>query len=245
MSRNDQSFITLLGFDVKSFFYICKKMSPIFHNYTPFTEGDFISQKFSYRGRKRVVKLEDCAALVLAWTRTRGSMNVLQLIFGMSMSNLNGYLRFGRRILVHVLSNDKFARIAIPTEEKIESYVSAISARHPALGNKRVWCSMDGLKLYLEEAPSFYVQRRFYNGWTHDHYVTSVFVFAPDGTIPISFFNVPGCVHDSQVAEWGCIYQKLEELWEKYKVRCVMDSAFGKIERHFIIKSSQDYMSSN
>ncbi len=89
---------------------------------------------------------------------------------------------------------------------------------------------MDGPKLYLEGAPSFYVQWRFYNGWTHDHYVTSVFVFAPDGTITISFFIVPGCVHDSQVAEWCCIYQKLEGLWEKYKVRCVMDSAFGKIE---------------
>ncbi len=94
MSRNDQSFITLLGFDVKTFFYICKKISPIFHNFTPFKEGDFISQKFSYRGRKRVVKLEDCAALVLAWTLTRGSMNVLQLIFGMTMTNLNEYLRF-------------------------------------------------------------------------------------------------------------------------------------------------------
>ncbi len=72
-----------------------------------------------------------------------------------------------------------------------------------------------------------------------------MFVFAPDGTIPISFFNVPGCIHNSQVADWGCIYQKLEGLWEKYEVRCVMDSAFGKIECQFIIKSSQDYMSSN
>ncbi len=49
----------------------------------------------------------------------------------------------------------------------------------------------------------------------------------------------------SQVAEWGCIYQKLEGLWEKYKFRCIMDSAFGKFECQFIIKSSHDYISSN
>ncbi len=72
-----------------------------------------------------------------------------------------------------------------------------------------------------------------------------MFVFAPDGTIPISFFNVPGCVHDSLVADWGCIYQKLEGLWENEKVSCVVDSAFGKIECNFMIKSSQDYLSSD
>ncbi len=72
-----------------------------------------------------------------------------------------------------------------------------------------------------------------------------MFEFAPEGTLPISFFNVSGFVHDSLVADWGQIYSKLEGLWEKYKVSCVMDSAFGKIERDFIIKSSQDYMSSD
>ncbi len=46
-------------------------------------------------------------------------MNVLQLIFALIMTNLNEYLCFGCRILVHVLSNDNFARIVIPTEEKL------------------------------------------------------------------------------------------------------------------------------
>jgi hypothetical protein len=49
---------------------------------------------------------------------------------------------------------------------------------------------------------------------THDHYVTSVFCVCPDGTIPIDFFNVPGSVHDSQVAELGKIYSKLEHVYE-------------------------------
>ncbi len=118
-------------------------------------------------------------------------MTVLQLIFGMTMTNLIEYLCFGHHILVRVLANYKDERIAIPSKEEIESYVFAISSQHPVLRKRRVWCSMDGLKLYLQEAPNFYVQLNFYNGWTHDHYVTNVFVFAPDGTIPISFFNVP------------------------------------------------------
>ncbi len=120
---------------------------------------------------------------------------------------------------------------------------AAISSQHPELKYRGVWCSIDGLKLYLEESPNFYVQCKFYNGWTRDHYVTNVFAFAPGGTIPLSFFNVLGCVQDSLVADWGCIYQKLEHLWENYKVSCVVDSAFGKIEHNFMIKSSQDCMS--
>ncbi len=71
---------------------------------------------------------------------------------------------------------------------------------------------MDGLKLYLEEYPIYYIQQRLYNSWTHNHYVTNVFVFAPDGTIPLTFVNVPWCVHDNLVADWGGICWKLELL---------------------------------
>ncbi len=69
---------------------------------------------------------------------------------------------------------------------------------------------MYGLKLYLQQSGNTDIQERYYNGWTHDHLVTSVFCFCPDGTISIAFFNVPGSVHDSQVAEFGKIYDKLE-----------------------------------
>ncbi len=56
--------MALMGFDVESFFYTCKKISPIFHNYAPCKEGELLSQKLTGRGWKEVVKLEDCAALV-------------------------------------------------------------------------------------------------------------------------------------------------------------------------------------
>jgi hypothetical protein len=58
------------------------------------------------------------------------------------------------------------------------------------------------------------IQERFYNGWTHDHYVTSVIRYCPDGTIPIAFFNGPGSVLNSQVAELGEIYSKLDHVYE-------------------------------
>jgi hypothetical protein len=75
--------------------------------------------------------------------------------------------------------------------------------------------------------------------------VTSVFCFCPDGTIPIAFFNSPGSVHDSQVAELRKIYSKLEHMYKMTGEKCCVDSAFGSIERDFLLKSGQDLLGSS
>jgi hypothetical protein len=97
---------------------------------------------------------------------------------------------------------------------------------------------MDGLKLYLQHSGNAIIQERYYNSWTHDYYVTSVFCFCPDGTIPIA--NVPGLVHDSQVAEYGNIYGKLEDVFHSTGAKCCVDMAFGQMNRKYLYKSSQD-----
>jgi hypothetical protein len=123
------------------------------------------------------------------------------------------YLRFGRRVIVEALKSDPLAKIAIPSNEEIASYKEAVGAIYPLLYD--VWSTMDGLKLYLQQSANTEIQACFYNGWTHGHYVTSVFVFCPDGTIPIAFFNVPGSVHVSQVAHWGKVYDKLGAVYDE------------------------------
>jgi hypothetical protein len=70
---------------------------------------------------------------------------VLQLIFGMTSSNLCMYLRFGCCIIVEALKNDSLAKICIPSAEDIAVYKQAIGTVYLLLSN--VWCTMDGLKL--------------------------------------------------------------------------------------------------
>jgi hypothetical protein len=240
-SQNDQGMITLTGFDYVSFNVVSEKFARLFDEYTPFKKDDnTIVLKISRRGRKRMIDAVDCLGLVLAWTRTRGSMVVLQMIFGLSMTNLSTYLRFGHRIVIEVLKNDPDATIRLPTEYEMQQYTQAIASKHASLGEQNVWCTVDGLKLMLEQAPTSMIQEQFYNGWTHDHYVTSVLCFCPDGTIPIAAFNMPGSFHDSTVAEYGGVYAKLEEMFNRYGVKCTADSAFGGKTYPFLIKSSQD-----
>ncbi len=64
--------------------------------------------------------------------------------------------------------------------------------------------------------------------------------FCPDGTIPIAYVNIPGSAHDSQVADYGNIYNKLESVYEWDGTKCTVDSAFGNVSIEYLIKSSHD-----
>jgi hypothetical protein len=80
-SRNDQGgMITLTGFDCATFNSLCEIFTPVFELYTPFVSSGvscFERTKEQNRGRPRMIWPEDGLELVLAWTRTRGSLMVL------------------------------------------------------------------------------------------------------------------------------------------------------------------------
>ncbi len=113
LSGDDQVMITLTGFDLPSFHYLANLFAPIYEQYTPYMDADgFIIRKVSLaRGRPRMMNPADCLGLVLAWSRTRGSLMVLQLLFGMTMSPVAKYLQFARRILVKILKSNNLAKI--------------------------------------------------------------------------------------------------------------------------------------
>lgn len=238
-SKNDQALITLTGLDHATFAYLLQKFEPLFNAHSPFgSDSDQIIVR-STKGRKRRVKAFDILGLVLAWTRTRGSVFSLQMHFGLTMTNLQMYLRFGKRIIVEVLQCDPIAQIAIPAAEKIKEYMEMVGNVYPELSD--VWASMDGLKTSIQQAGSTTQQSYFYNGWKHSHFVTSVFCFCPDGTIPIAHMNLPGSTHDSTVADWGRIYDKLQSVHAETGAITAVDSAFRMRDAEYIIKSSQSY----
>ena len=82
------------------------------------------------RGRPRLLASRDCLGLVLAWTRTRGSLMALQMIFGSVFPSVDRCLKLGKRILLNVLVKHPSARICIPTREKIEEYMATVQDRH-------------------------------------------------------------------------------------------------------------------
>ncbi|KAL3758646.1 hypothetical protein ACHAWU_005232 [Discostella pseudostelligera] len=117
----------------------------------------------------------------------------LQMHFGMSMTNLSLYLRFGRRIVASILNRDHFAKIALPLDERIQEYKEAIAEKYPLLGD--VWSAMDGLKTPIQQSGSTKTQGYFYNlQWLEAQPLCDFSVLL------LSQWHHPNCTHESS---WG------------------------------------------
>jgi hypothetical protein len=178
-----------MGFDCESFDRVLDKFAPMFSGHTPFNASGVIVAFEYVTGRKREVQPADCLGHVLVWTRTRGPLNVLQLVFGLTYTNLSVYLGFGIRLFVETFRHDPLASVRVPSAETIEMFKDAFAVRRPLLND--CWATMDGVKLYLQQSGNAVIQEQYYNGWMHNHYVTSVFCFCPNGTLPNCIFQCP------------------------------------------------------
>lgn len=115
---------------------------------------------------------------------------VLCLLFGVTGSVCSLILQFGRRLLLLQLSKDAMAAVRMPSDEEIKGFKHSFATKFSMLSD--VYAVADGLKLYLQKSGDAVIQNMFYNGWTHDHYVGNVFVFAPNGCIIACAVNAPG-----------------------------------------------------
>ena len=96
---------------------------------------------------------------------------------------------------------------------------------------------MDGLKCRIKKDPDDIIQ----SGWKLEHYVFAVLCFVPDGTITTGFSNIPGCCHNSRIANWGGgIHDKLNRVYDETGLKLVIDSTFSSGTYIFLFKSLQD-----
>ena len=89
LHRNGQAFTTFMGLDYSSFQYLLNKFSPWYHRYSPYSvNGKIVTVRDAglRSGRPHLLSLADCLGLVLRYTRTRGSLFTLQMVFGASHS---------------------------------------------------------------------------------------------------------------------------------------------------------------
>ena len=171
--------------------------------------------------------------MFLVWHCTRGQGLTLSLTFGATVSVVSLYRRFARRLVYRIFVKDKHSRVKLPTNEEVEQFKQAFRSKHTLLND--VYCVVDGLKLQLEQSGDCVIQNMFYNGWTHDHYVGKVFVFAPNGRVIACAVKAPGAFHDSTIAELGNIYGKLGDVFESTGGRCVVHSASCREMHLFLI----------
>ena len=119
LARQDQALITFAGINFATFDYLAPKFEAWYNRYTHWTdlaEGKIVPVREN-KGRPCLLHAMECMALALAWTRARGSMMILSMVFSMTSTPLSLYIRFARRILSAVLSREADAAIRVPTDD--------------------------------------------------------------------------------------------------------------------------------
>jgi hypothetical protein len=236
-SQQKEALIQLCGLDRATFDELLTLFTPIYESYSLHNSKKIHPVNKKY-GRPRLLSGVSCLGLVLTWTRSRGPNRLLCFLFGILPASCSVWLRFGKRVLVRVLKGVSEARVEMPTPQEVAEFQTLIGVKYPACNN--VWAAMDGLKVLLEAAGDPEKQNMFYNGWKCDHYISNLFLFSPIGKIHACYFNAPGSVHDSTMAEQSGIYNKINTIYEATGGKVVVDSAFGQKSRPSLIKSNAD-----
>lgn len=91
-------------------------------------------------------------------------------------------------------------------------FMRVFEKRRPQISD--LFCVADGLKVMLDQSGDVVIQNLYYNRWTHDHYVSNVFVSTQNERIILFSLNAPGCLHDSTVAGYGNVCKDLESVLE-------------------------------
>ena len=119
-SGSDRALITLTGLNFVAFERLHAEFKVYFDGYSPYGNDGRIrmTNPLETRGRKRIVKSHACLGLVLMWTRTTCQYWVLSTTFGFTGTTCSDWLRFGKRILLHVLCSRPEAQVKLPNAQR-------------------------------------------------------------------------------------------------------------------------------
>ncbi len=135
-SRKNQALITLTGLDFETLEMVEYRIRYYFENYTPFPkDGTFIVLKNKLIGQQRMLSSADGLGLVLAWTRSQGSLMIHELIFGMTQTIVSDYLHFCMVILIRKFQKVDGEKISQPNIERFAEYQQGVMQQHPTLDN--------------------------------------------------------------------------------------------------------------
>jgi hypothetical protein len=132
-----------------------------------------------------------CLGLVLGYTRTRGSLFSLQMIFGASHSVLALFLRYSIKLLYKVLKEEPSARVDKPSVEEIRHYQEVISSHFPVLNG--TWCVVDGLKIPIQKSGDEEIQNAFLP-LHHLGLLLLALLMHKDPGMTVSFLKVVDCI---------------------------------------------------
>jgi hypothetical protein len=130
---NEQALLNATGVDHPEFDKLLALFKPIFDSHILDETTGLIRKKKpsvapGYFGCPRSIDAAGCLGLILLWFRTTGAVNrSLPLIFGLTQTPMDRWLKFGRRCLFVALQHYK---PTLPSAVDVEAYKGAISVKY-------------------------------------------------------------------------------------------------------------------
>lgn len=180
----DRAFITTMGVDTTTFRMILEAGFGLMWYTLPITRPDTHTTGRPRAGR-RSLDAEGGLGLVLHWLSSTMRQVSLQQIFALVPSTVSRYLQFALSILLMVLQRMPHTAIAWPQGDDFLELSGYVAARHPLLHG--VFGSIDGLNLPCQVSSDIEMENATYNGWLHDHFISSVIVFSSKGACHANF----------------------------------------------------------
>lgn len=119
-SRSDQALITMTGFHHRSFRYLLNTFEPLYTYHTSYHRSGYIRPlSKTQQGIPRSLSATQSLVLVLTLYRTRGSTFTLCMLFGVTLSFCNLFLRFGPRLLHHALRRYWMSSVNLPSPSEV------------------------------------------------------------------------------------------------------------------------------
>lgn len=176
--QNDRAFITTMGFDVASFNSILDQGFQRLWNSLAIPRRETHAESQPRLGR-RSLDAEGALGLILHYVNSTMLDISLVQIFALIPSTVSRYIKFCSLILLLTLRVMEDARIKWLRGDEFQENNDLIVARHPLLDG--AFESMDGLNLAVQTSQDQEIENATYNGWLHEHFVSSVFVFGATG----------------------------------------------------------------
>ncbi|KZV59014.1 hypothetical protein PENSPDRAFT_695526 [Peniophora sp. CONT] len=221
-NRSDSAFITTMGVNVKTFHLILNGVFAQYWNTTPIPCPD-TSTTGPPRPHRCSLDAVGALGLALHYLCSTAYEISLQQMFALIPATTSCYILFSLAILLKTLRGMEHGHISWPVGEQFEQYAEVVRKRHGLLYG--AFGSVDGLNLACQVSADLKIENACFNGWLHNHYISSVIVFNALGMIIWAKLNCPGSWHDSRIAlSLHCRLR--DETLEGYYL--VADSAFPR-----------------
>lgn len=178
-TKRDESFIDVMGFDVKTFHEIYDLI---------------FDKKVQTMGRPHSLDNKSKLALTLHWLNSTMRQKTLAQLFGVTPTTVSETIQHVIDLINKKLINHPDCLIQWPSEDKMKELAALVHARAKELPD--VFGFVDGLWLPIPNDRDEAKQNAYYNGWKSAPSISNVLCFSPEGKIIYAAYNMPGSWHD-------------------------------------------------